>query len=460
MIFRKQPISIEDERRLREFNYQGTDSPEYNDIIQQEADAQDYELPSDLKEHAYNIFPSLNEVAPNSNIQIPYAPEEQPVEEQPAQEAAQAAPEQQAIQKPEPQAPIAHQAQPASQPVQPQNRAPAVVEEAPQDEVKQAMQQADQNAYNAMIAGQIARTRDAIIGAGSGNIFKADNSIYDDMKAQADKPVKNLLLAAELQNNQAKNDPKSQISQLVRKSLEEMGMSMAGLENVSYSQIEKLYPSLAQALYTKIANDAKREERQLASQIKEDNKETQTYNKTRDIVNNKVSKLMDSKTSPFYIYDQSKQTSQMIDNAIASWDNQDQNAKMKNSVAFMQYAKIAQGDDSVVRSSDMQALAGGLNYSSPQALLSKFAARAEGSPFSKGELVEMKKIIDTVRKVKKEQIRQRLDPIIKTAEHGGYDLDQSISQDIINEIYSPEPETVLDKAKRLQELRMKANQGK
>jgi hypothetical protein len=70
----------------------------------------------------------------------------------------------------------------------------------------------------------------------------------------------------------------------------------------------------------------------------------------------------------------------------------------------------------------------------------------------------MKKVIDTIRKVKKEQIQQRLDPIILDAQRGGYDLDQSISPDIIEEVYAPEPRSIADKAKRLEELRKK--QGK
>jgi hypothetical protein len=237
------------------------------------------------------------------------------------------------------------------------------------------------------------------------------------------------------------------------------------MDRVSYAQIEKLYPSVANAMMTKLATEARKEEASLARQIRAEAKESKDeakkeakYEKTRTIVNNKIAKLQEAKTSPFAGYNQAKQTSQMIDNAIEAWDNSDEDAKIKNSVAFMQYAKLAQGDDSVVRSSDMQALAGGLNYSSPYALLNKFAAKAEGSPFTKGELAEMKKVIDTIRKVKKEQIQQRLDPIILDAQRGGYDLDQSISPDIIEEVYAPEPRSIADKAKRLEELRKK--QGK
>jgi hypothetical protein len=128
----------------------------------------------------------------------------------------------------------------------------------------------------------------------------------------------------------------------------------------------------------------------------------------------------------------------------------------------MQYAKIAQGDDSVVRSSDMQVLAGGLNYSSPYSLLNKFASHAEGSPFTKDELLEMKKVVDAIRKVKKEQLQQRINPIILDAQRGGYDLDQSISPDIIEEVYAPEAKSELeilaDRAKRREELLKK--QGK
>lgn len=320
--------------------------------------------------------------------------------------------------------------------------------------IKKARQEQDE----ASTASQFAKLRDAIIGVGAGRVIKTDTSAYDERQLKALRPIEDLTLKQQLESNQAKNDPNSQISKLMRDSLKSLGLDIGSIDKVSYAQLEKLYPSLANAIMAKSVADAKRIDATAALKIKEQEKTEKSYEKTRTIVNNKVSKLIEGKTSPFTGYNQAKQTTQMLDNAISAWDDSDRDAKIKNSVAFMQYAKLAQGDDSVVRSSDMQALAGGLNYASPYALLNKFAAKAEGSPFTKDELLEMRKVIDTIRKVKKQQLQQRLDPIKLDAERGGYDLDQSISPDIIDEIYSSEAPTMAEKMKRLEELKKK--QGK
>ena len=419
------------------------------------------QLSPELKDYAYSIFPSLNQIAPKSNVQIPMAAEEEPQEELPNSEDMEVSPA------------AAPQRAPSSvakvtSPQIPAVRSPASQPEAPTPKAQdygKMLDQMQEQQRNIRYAERLAKVRDAAIGAGLGQKFQTDYGMYEDLQKEAAAPIQKIKIIEELESNKAKNDPNSDISKLIRKSLVDLGVNMAGMDNVSYAQIEKLYPSVANAMMTKLAVEARKEEaalaRQLKAEAKADKEEARNeakYEKTRAIVNNKIAKLQEAKTSPFAGYSQAKQTSQMIDNAIEAWDNSDEDAKIKNSVAFMQYAKLAQGDDSVVRSSDMQALAGGLNYSSPYALLNKFAAKAEGSPFTKGELLEMKKVIDTIRKIKKQQLQQRLDPIRLDAQRGGYDLDQSISPDIIEEIYSPEPMSVVDKAKRLEELRKK--QGK
>jgi len=420
------------------------------------------QISPELKDYAYNIFPSLNEIAPKSETQIPFAPEEEPI----AQESA--SPESLTRQPSSIENPKATQKAPTSPTViaKKAEQIPQIQQPAQsQYDIEKLIKQSEEEEDRAGLWKQSAKLRDAIMGAGLGKIKQTDVSMYEDLQKKAQRPIKSLLLKQELEDTQAKRDPNSTVSRLIRKSLEKLGMDMTGLENVSYSQVEKLYPTLTQGLYTKLAAEARKEEsaanRQIRADLaksKEEARDEAKYEKTRTVVNNKIAKLQESKTSPFAGYSQAKQTSTMLDNAIEAWDNSDEDAKIKNSVAFMQYAKLAQGDDSVVRSSDMQALAGGLNYSSPYALLNKFAAKTEGSSFTKGELMEMKKVIDTIRKVKKQQLQQRLDPIRLDAQRGGYDLDQSISPDVIDEIYAEEPKPLPDRAKRIEELRKK--QGK
>lgn len=395
-----------------------------------------------LTDYAYNLFPSLSEIVPrNPTAQAPMVSEEQ-VEESPEQQE---------------ETPKMEKRQPASispnvSPEQTAERLPAAEmqleqETEPESENAKLVEEMQANQRRARMAESMARTRDAIIGAGLGRKFETDYEMYKELEKEAAEPVLKVKAVQEMDSAKAKNDPNSAISKFIRGSLSSMypGLGIQGMEKISYAQLEKLYPSLTNALATKMAADARKEEaaavrlmKQEVAASKAEEKENAKYEKTRSIVNNKIAKLIDSKTSPFNGYNQAKQTSQMIDNAIEAWDESDRDAKIKNSVAFMQYAKLAQGDDSVVRSSDMQALAGSLDYSSPYALLNKFAAKAEGSSFTRGELVEMKKVVDTIRRVKKQQIQQRLDPIKLDAERGGYDLDQSISPEVIDEIYSPE----------------------
>lgn len=418
-----------------------------------------FEMSPDTKKYGYDLF-GIKDIAGDTEQEIPFAPKEDTAAPEESPEAK--------IQTTEEIKPSGIPAAFTSKGRQPSSIVPPEIEEEapePSQDNAKLVEDMQRNQQNAKLAESMARTRDAIIGAGAGRRFETDYGMYKDLQEEAASPIQKIKIIQELDNAQAKNDPNSQLSKLIRKSLSELGVSMEGMDKISYAQIEKLYPSVANAMMTKLAAEARREEAILTRQIKaegradkEEARKEASYEKTRTIVNNKIGKLQEAKTSPFAGYNQAKQTTQMLDNAIEAWDKDDTNAKIKNSVAFMQYAKLAQGDDSVVRSSDMQALAGGLNYSSPYALLNKFAAKAEGSSFTKEELIEMKKVIDTVRKVKKQQLQERLNPIRLDAERGGYDLDQSISPDIIEEIYSPEPLSIADKAKRREELLRK--QGK
>lgn len=397
-----------------------------------------------MLEYASTIFPSLKEMGLSSG---PISPEVA-VERSPAVEDMQEIPQQKKK---------ATSISPSAAVSRPQE----ISEQQPQEtssDIDEMIKRARQEEDEASTAAQFAKLRDAIIGVGAGKVIQTDTSVYDERKKKATRPIENLTLKQQLESNKAKNDPNSQISKLMRDSLKSLGLDTGSMDKVSYAQLEKLYPSLANAIMSKSIADAKRIDAAESRAVRNQQQAERSYEKTRSIVNNKITKLTEGKSSPFTGYEQAKQTTQLLDNAIESWDNDDKEAKIKKQAAFMQYAKIAQGDDSVVRSSDMQVLAGSLNYTSPSSLLNKFISRAEGSPFTKDELLEMKKVVDTIRKVKKRQLQQRIDPIKLDAERGGYDLDQSVSPDIIDEIYSPEPPTLADRKKRLEELKKK--QGK
>jgi len=429
---------------------------------------EEFEMSPDTKKYGYDLF-GIKDIAGDVEQEIPFAPKEEVVsEEEPIiPQGKPSTPTE--VKAPAPTG-VKPSIQRATSNLQQETIKPTVAAEEPdnQDNLK-LIEDMQKNQGDIRYAKRLARFRDAAMGAGLGKTIKGDYSMYDELSIAATAPIQKINALQELNNAKAKNDPNSQLSKLIRKSLGELGVNMQGMEKISYAQIEKLYPSVANAMMTKLAAEARKEEAVLTRQIradanasKEEARREASYEKTRTIVNNKIGKLQEAKTSPFAGYNQAKQTNQLLDNAIEAWDNDDSETKIKKQAAFMQYAKIAQGDDSVVRSSDMQVLAGGLNYSSPYSLLNKFASHAEGSPFTKDELLEMKKVVDAIRKVKKEQLQQRINPIILDAQRGGYDLDQSISPDIIEEVYAPEAKSELeilaDRAKRREELLKK--QGK
>lgn len=414
---------------------------------QEDADNAKYTMPADLKDHAYNLFPSLNDIAPKSPVEVPFAPEE------PSREPANLdAPEEEAPEQVNVMDLLDKEEAPQGEvPAQEPESSPA--QAAPQDDIAAMIEASSENAKNAKLAGQMAKVRDAAIGAGLGAKFETDNSIYKDMEADADAPVKKFLLAGELKNTKAKNDPNSQISTLVRKSLSEMGMNMEGLEGVSYAQIEKIYPSLAQSLYTKLANESKREERDLMRNIKAENKASADLDRVGQSIDKQINQLRTSKE--FTSYEQAKSADALLQAALNSKSPM---VKVEDAAGFMNYAKAAQGDDSVVRSEDMKVLAGNMGFNSVTEMLGKFSARAKGSSFSKGELQAMSRVLQTIKSVKREKIQQRLSPVKYKADMYGYDLNQSITPEYLDEIFAPMPLSIEQKAARLRELKEK--QGK
>ncbi len=127
------------------------------------------------------------------------------------------------------------------------------------------------------LSKQSAKLRDAIMGAGIGQLKQTDVSRYEELAKRAERPLTDMLLKTELKDKQAKNDPNSNISKLMRKSLEKLDVDMTGFEGVSAAQLEKLYPNLVNGITAKINAEARRdiaqlgrEDRAILRQQKED----------------------------------------------------------------------------------------------------------------------------------------------------------------------------------------------
>jgi hypothetical protein len=435
-------------------------APAAQSIMEPPSAPETFEISPEMKRYGYNLF-GMDRLAP-SDVEVPFPVDKESAEEdQP--DRAPAALEAPEVEQPEVPAP---QRQPAAQKIQAaqaEEQAPDMPEaEAQPDDIDKMIQQSTEEEDRAALWKQSARLRDAIMGAGSGTILKTDTSMYDEMAQRAQRPTRNMLLKQELENAQAKNDPSSQVSKLTRKSLQDLGMDMTGLEGISYAQLEKLYPSLTQALYVKIKAESDREQKIAANeakdqvkQIKADEKEKTNYFKTQTSIDRMISQMQKGKS--FVGYEQAKQAKALLQDAVTSKDLQ---KKVQNAAGFMNYAKVAQGDDSVVRSEDMKVLAGSMGFASPSEMLSKIASRAQGSPFSPAELQMMSKVVDTIISIKKSNLRQQISPLRKRAEANNYDLSESIDPNLLQEIEAGDEQ--LSPAQKLEELdkKLKSNQAR
>lgn len=452
-----------------------------------------YQLPQDIQDHVRKIFPNLP--SPKPMPEIPNAappadmsnlenPEDEgmlsqeipdPMDEAQMEEILQNRPAQvnqatQARQQPSPNVP---------------NRIPSANQVSDIDSII-ARQNEEEDRNSLWKAGS--KFAASIAGAGAGRIVKPDLSMYDDLQKKAERPLKNLQLKQELEDKKAHDDPNSELSKLTRSSLEELGMSMEGMENVSYSQIAKLYPTLAQSLQTRInakaavakaqieseaqkqkiletkqENEQERERKRL--EMENDNRQKDLDRKLKqqenvissgikaDIAavkkgnedfnkNIKVSNFIGSavermrKSKPAIAYSNASSTRQMIEAAL---NDKDSEGKVAKAAAAMGYFKSAQGDDSVVKSEDMKVLLGGFDATSVRDMLKKIESKLQGSPVSDIELGQMLQVIKRIEDIKKRTLNtEYVIPIEKAADKFGYDLIE-MSPEFRQEVKNYEP---------------------
>jgi hypothetical protein len=221
-------------------------------------------------------------------------------------------------------------------------------------------------------------------------------------------------------------DPKSDISKTVRTLAGKLGISTT--EATSAKQLQDAGLPLGTLLSTQIAADSRRDMFQLQREQMAANKESQKKTKTQESVDKLVSQAQKSKD--FEAYNASKDAINSLDAAIESGD------KTASGTAFMQFAKIAQGDNSVVRDGDMAVLAGRFNYTSPTEMITKLAARAKGGNFNEQELLQMKTVAERARQIKGERVQRLLSPAILRAQEAGLNLAESIDPAVVEEFAS------------------------
>lgn len=276
---------------------------------------QQTDLSPELKQYGYDLFGlSQFDGSDQSAIpQIPLAPQQPtPVERKPAALD---------VPTPEIQKPIEKiiTEQSELQEAQPEQQIEPLKKET--SDIQKMIEESDKAEKDIEFQKQLAKTRDAIMGAGLGRQLQGDYSMYEQMAKQTKKPIENYLLKQELEDKKAKNDPNSNVSKLTRKSLEDLGMNMKGLEAVPYSQLEKLYPSLTQALYTKIAADARKEENSIKRSERADAKlEKLDQNKQKELVKHIDYSINNLKKS-YGEYSKSQTTLDSISNILGAAKN-------------------------------------------------------------------------------------------------------------------------------------------
>jgi hypothetical protein len=282
---------------------------------------QEFEMSPEIKRYGYNLF-GMDQIAP-SDVEVPFPVDQEPAEEERAEVEPAAIEEPEikssAVLEPQRQLPAGSSSVQQAPAVEPVTAMPEA--QAQQTDVEKMIQQASEEEDRAALWKQSAKLRDAIMGAGSGTILKTDTSLYEDLEKRAQRPMKNFLLKQELDDKQAKNDPNSEVSRLVRKSLEDLGMNMQGLEGVPYAQLEKLYPSLTQALYTKIAADARKEESSIRRSEKADTKLTKLdQDKQKELVKH-IDYSVNNLKKAYEQYSKSQTTIDSISNIIGGAKN-------------------------------------------------------------------------------------------------------------------------------------------
>ncbi len=333
-----------------------------------------------------------------------------------------------------------------------------------------------------------------------------DSSLYEKMRKRASRPLENLMLEKQLEqqklkreaenvvlqqqakDSKTKADPNSDISRMARQALIDAGLeSLKDYPNVSYAQLEKLYPTLTQYLYTQISAKASIERAKISSVDKKLqllSKESQTQDmldfKERELRQKKeisdaeqtmkqkmmdleqerksesrIEKLKDKedvrrfkladearirvkdlqdKDSPYTTYQKANDAVANLNSLIMRFRKGEPANKIAEGAAFFQYAKLAQGDSSVLRDSDIKNLAGGLDVTQ---FLDVLARKIVGAQFTEKDLNNMRKVMDVVKKVNKEKAyRLKIKPMLKWAKDNQYDLSQNLDPDIVDQISS------------------------
>lgn len=266
---------------------------------------------------------------------------------------------------------------------------------------------------------------------------KADTSYADNELANANKYVNQLSSEGKLKkanldltDENILRDPNSDASIQLKEALESMGVKVG--PNFTAKQAKDQGINIGNLIAQREAINSRKEDAQFKRDMVESTKDEKKERmadaakiKAQGSVDKMVSQLYKSED---YIGLQAAKSAQIaLENAIEKGD------KTSTGSAFMIYAKIAQGDNSVVRESDMKNLAGSYNYASASEMFQKLRSKAQGGNFTPVELEQMKSIAKLIGDTKAKHVKSLLVPI--EARFKNYDLpvEESIDPALIRE---------------------------
>lgn len=245
--------------------------------------------------------------------------------------------------------------------------------------------------------------------------------------------------AQEEMNDEGKlRDVNSSISKTARELAKKLGINVD--DKISAKQLQDAGLPLGTLLSTQMAAEGRKEAAQLQRESTGAQKESSNQLKVQGSVDRQVTQLLKSKDMEGY--NAAKDAIFALDSAMESGDD-----KIKGGAAFMQYAKIAQGDNSVVRDGDMAQLAGKYNYTSVDDMFNKLKAQAAGGNFGSTELAAMKEVASKTQEIKGRRVKELMSPIIKRTGSAGLDISESLDPAVVKE-FGPSD----DKALKTEEL--------
>lgn len=234
---------------------------------------------------------------------------------------------------------------------------------------------------------------------------------------------------AELDDDAKLRDPNSEVSKLTSEIAAKAGLIQPGMV-MSAMALKNSGVNLGNLLNTIEAGKARKETARLQHEYLMGLNGEKNKNKEKESSIRQVTNALKSKD--YEAYNAAKDAEFALDHALETGD------KTASGAAFMQYAKIAQGDNSVVRDGDMAQLAGRYNYTSPKEMITKLAAKASGGNFNASELKQMREISQLTKGIKAKRIGKLLSPVVKRSEAHGFDLAEVVDPSIVEEFSKPE----------------------